>query len=525
MTVLIADDNNLIRNWLKIMLQQLEGPSLNILEAVDGEQAFEICIREAVDLLITDIRMPGMDGITLIKTLRTQRPEIQSAVLSSYDDFSYVRIALKCGALDYILKAEMQQEDISSLLEKAQERRVLTHNGGKTADKFTNCIHTASDAYYAFLRDADSSKALLTAFQIPENPSELMLTLMNIHELSPCSGTGNAAQICCLALQDMNLRGLAIPTESDQFLMLYDLSGHGNPDAKEHHLRLLSTLEQSLFAAKAGSLRQNVSLLLMPGDILSQKLRYAQSLMDYQCYYNCSSLPGEDAPDRIAQERHFLNKLQTMLAMKNHHQASSLLQKYVQSAHSARELPRRVRRTVTTVVQMMLTGFPGDSRPSEKVLHLDRLAQELSAAKTAELLQRHLHEFCQIYEELGYDQRPLSPAIIQAVRYCNENFAQKLTLEELASRVQLNKSYFSHIFHQEMGISFGDYLESVRIQNAQQLLRTTGSSMSEIADLVGFANQNYFTKVFKKVTGITPSQYRTAQFQTITQKGVTNQDH
>ena len=74
MTILIADDNALIRNWMKIMLRQAEGDQTTLLEAVDGDEAYALCMREPIDLLITDIRMPGRDGIELIKALRTGLP-------------------------------------------------------------------------------------------------------------------------------------------------------------------------------------------------------------------------------------------------------------------------------------------------------------------------------------------------------------------------------------------------------------------------------------------------------------------
>ena len=88
MMVLIADDNVLIRRWLKIMLQQAQS-DLQVVEACDGDEALRICLEHPVDLMITDIKMPGIDGVTLIRELQSQRPSIRAAVLSSYDDFEY----------------------------------------------------------------------------------------------------------------------------------------------------------------------------------------------------------------------------------------------------------------------------------------------------------------------------------------------------------------------------------------------------------------------------------------------------
>ena len=117
-------------------------------------------------------------------------------------------------------------------------------------------------------------------------------------------------------------------------------------------------------------------------------------------------------------------------------------------------------------------------------------------------------------EYSGGNRASVSPAVEQAIAFCNEHYPEKITLERLAGMAGLNKSYFSQLFHKETGMPFGDYLESIRIQNAQRLLRNLNLSMSDIAEMVGFANQNYFTKVFKKQTGLVPSQYRRTLFQT-----------
>ena len=126
MKILIVDDDALIRNWLSMLLRQLKGDDIQVTEVCDGVEALEVCRTQAVDLVITDIKMPRLDGISLIQTLQTESPQIQTVVLSAYDDFSYVRVALRCGALDYILKAEMRMEDIAALFQKLEDRRKST---------------------------------------------------------------------------------------------------------------------------------------------------------------------------------------------------------------------------------------------------------------------------------------------------------------------------------------------------------------------------------------------------------------
>ncbi len=511
MTVLISDDNVLVRNWLRIMLQQLEGGQIEILEAADGDEALRLCLEKPVDLLITDIRMPGRDGITLIKELRTERPAIRTAVLSSYDDFSYVRIALKYGALDYILKAEMQLEDISALLEKTRENLSLSQGADHQIEQYGAEVQAATAAYRAYLRGTESDAAELLRLCVPESARSCLM-LLNIHEPETGASAIRTAGVCCHALHIEGLPGCAFPMEGETYMMLY--APPAAKDQEERHLRLLSTLKQSLTAAKAGDLRQNVSIPLAQEDRFAERLRQAKNLIGYQVYYNSSTLPKEDSLDHAKRESAFLSNLQNLLDLHETGSACALLQEYVAERHSHRELPHRIRRTLTAASQTLLDRLAHNTRQTEDYRRLERLAQEMSDAKTAEQLQRYVDQFCATYQFCSGSGRSISsPVILYAISYCDENYARKLTLEEMAARTRLNKSYFSQLFHKEVGVSFGEYLELVRIKNAQRLLRDPQNSMSSIAERVGFANQNYFTKVFKKATGLTPSQYRTTQLQ------------
>lgn len=512
MTILIADDNALVRSWLKIILQQLEGDRSRILEADDGSAALELCLTEPVDLLITDIKMPGQDGISLIKALRTQRPGLCAAVLSGYDDFEYVRVALQCGALDYILKAEMKQEDISSLMQKVREKRSLSHGAERYLSQYQDVIRQAKGAYEAYLRqgpDASQDRFLDTC--LPPGTAKGCITMLKLGEEHPAgAGERQAAGICCGTLKNMGLAGVAFSLDGDSCLMVYALDDEAA--LQERHMRLLSALDQNLAAARVGRVTQNVNLIFSRSDDLLEKLHYAQELIDYQVYYETSALPESRDPGH-QEERALLEALQAAVNLQHYDRACELVQDYVAARHRVRAFPSRIRRAVTAAMQVMLSALPFDGVPPESYQRLDRLVLSIGGAQTAAQLNRRLNRFCSFYINYGNQlYRVSSPAVSQAVAYCNEHYARKVTLDELAAHVRLNKSYFSQLFHKEMGLSFGDYLESVRIKRAQQLLRENRASIAEISEQVGFANQNYFTKVFKRATGTTPSQYRAACF-------------
>ena len=118
--ILVVDDDFLIRKWFVLLLKQSAGCEAEVLQAENGQQALELLREQPVDLVITDIKMPVMDGIGLIRQLRAQPESPQIVVLSSYDEYTYVRAALKDGVLDYLLKGELEQGSIDAMLDMAE---------------------------------------------------------------------------------------------------------------------------------------------------------------------------------------------------------------------------------------------------------------------------------------------------------------------------------------------------------------------------------------------------------------------
>ena len=98
------------------------------------------------------------------------------------------------------------------------------------------------------------------------------------------------------------------------------------------------------------------------------------------------------------------------------------------------------------------------------------------------------------------------------VKYLNENIAEEITLQMLAEKFHMNASYVSQYFKKETGMNLSTYLSRIRIQKAEQLLRTTEKSINEIAEQVGFRDYRFFSRTFKQVTGLTPSQFRAGSF-------------
>lgn len=135
---------------------------------------------------------------------------------------------------------------------------------------------------------------------------------------------------------------------------------------------------------------------------------------------------------------------------------------------------------------------------------------KLQSVKNPDNMKQQLQEVVAYFEKNIFDRTSDKAEVFRkkAVRYIKENYQTQLTLEKVAGQMMLNPTYFSTLFKQATGSSFKDYLNYIRIEESKKLLTNTGDSILDIALAVGFENQSYFTKVFKKYTGMTPKQYR-----------------
>ena len=511
MNILIVDDDTLIRNWLSMLLTQLKQYEIRIFEATDGIEALELCAKAPIDLVITDIKMPQLNGIDLIRRLKNEYPHIRTSVLSSYDDFDYVRIALKCGALDYILKAEMKIEDISGLLEKTLNdfkiEKSLQHGShsnysatNETKKKFTNYLENKNT----------SCEQFLSAIKPPLTMNHLCISIFktNVTTIADVP-VFIISDICNNTMKGEKINGITFPWNKDYFVLMYNCTDTINEHQKEEYLKLLSILDKNLEKYVDTPISYSINLICKKDDELRLKFSDAVDIMSYRHYYSLSVNIEEIITEQHSGRKELVGSIQKLLDIGDHQQAITILLKHLAYVHSIYVAPKKVKSFVTAAMNIFLTHATLLDSQNGFAENMESFLDTIINSATAEDVQDTIEHFFRVYiEQVLCSTQNISNTIKLAVDYINENCSKKIILDDVAAHVFLNRSYLSQLFKKEMGISFGDYLEKVRIDRAKQLIRSSTKSMSEIAGFVGFSNQNYFTKVFKKVTGVSPLKYK-----------------
>lgn len=510
MNILIVEDDTMLRNWLSMLLSNLQNYQLQIHEACDGIEALAVCGETPIDLVITDIKMPRMDGLQLIQKLKDAYPDIRTALLSSYDDFSFVKVAIQCGALDYILKAEMTIKDLSQLLDKVQNDFQMEHILSKGIFPDYSAILNAQQAMTNFLASDTSTDTLLEQLSLPPDPPALAILFLHLQDQRDVDiPIFEAADICEKTLSSESLSGVAIPYRGENCVLLYACSDSAAEFQQMEAIKFTSLVENNFQKYLNLPINFGFHMFCRRGDSLRTCINEVFKAAGYRQYYGSDTKCVDTFPAFPA----WKEKIQKALNSNQLESAAGDLKSFLSDAHTARLSPELLRADLLVLLNLFMAFHDRTQARSIPCQPLHTELNDITHAETRETVESSVNAFLRAFSlALNRKKMNLSPAVYNALAYVDENYAGKISLDGVAEHIFMNRSYFCQLFKKEVGMTFGEYLEYVRIENAKRLLSETNLSILSIAEQSGFNNQAYFTRVFKKATDITPMYYRKIHF-------------
>ena len=462
--ILIAEDEKFIRAGLKTMVQRSPIPVGEILEARDGEEALELLQTHTVDLLITDIRMPKMDGIQLVNQLSTMGHRPMVLVVSGYDDFSYAVEMLRNGASDYLLKP-VERERLYEALEKLEEQ-------------------------FQRRQAADEEETR----QARQALRQLMLE---------GDGTGTADRLAA------RCGGSFFPGEYVGFC-----AGALGAPLPEDVLCLRGEGPELFYAVPAAGAEGLAELLPLPAgrggtcsglEQLPRCYRQAREAWRRSFFSGTLVTAPIKTPERPVTAN--ARQLAGLVGLARGQEAIRLLRgeaQYVAQGKTApedfvrlcAEFAAQVKVTCQSLVE--LTGDP------------ERFADVWAfpdCGSYLDELEQWLDEFCGKAADQFSDYEN-KQKIRQGVQYIQQHFREPLNMAVVSNHVSMNYSLFSLLFKQYTGGNFVSYLQKLRIDEAKRLLETTDWRVNEIGRHVGFSDEKHFLKVFRSAVGLSPTEYR-----------------
>lgn len=463
-TVLIAEDEKLLREGLRAMIGRCGVPIGEILEAHDGLEALEILHTVRVDLLITDIRMPNMDGIELVTHLAELDDAPAVLVVSGYDDFSYAVEMLRNGVSDYLLKP-VERDRLYTAVRKAEERYRACASAKEEKQK----------------EDLEVLRRLMLETDVEsENWKE------RVQRYEGSFFTGGYVGFCCARTPDRLPDGV-LQIHAAGAVMFYAAAVE-NVGELEHCL--------ALPAGKSG-MHQGLEELAV-----CYREAYGAWRLSYFTGELCTPR-GEVAPSQGVTARQLVG----MVGLSKWQEAVQLLWNEADRVSCGEASPEDFANLCEQFAVQMNGTYREFLGEETDILRYKDIWDFGCADRYLEALCGWLENFC-TKTAAAFSDYENRQKIQQAVQYVQEHFREQLSMTEVSNRVSMNYSLFSTLFKQYTGVNFVNYLQNLRVEEAKRLLDTTVWRVYEIGRHVGFADDKHFLKIFKAVTGFSPTEYR-----------------
>lgn len=530
MNVVLVDDERQMLNWLDFMIGKTEFP-LELKGAfTNGREAFDFCMVQPVDLVITDIRMPLMDGLQLIQQLKCHKPRIRFLILSAYEEFHYASEGMRLGASDYLLKAEITVEELNEALKRIKHD--LSHEQ-RIGDELKN-MRTAINENQQALRNVYLKELIRgeeKAIQNFGNKKEFLNLKLDIkHPIILAIGFETAEfeekasqfksrellELAVVNVIDETLeaelgKGNACPMDTALFAAAINMSNTGSKSVRERVLHYANRISLNLWSYL--KLHAAIGISEMYGNITEMNHRWKeakQALMQNLFY-------GKQAIVCYHDMLFYLKgKNSVVKGIPLYEKAIGHLE--IDYYEEFREEVYRLVRGIEEKKYLLETHVK--SVFLEIVYFMRRKLQDLSAAPIEEMVLISIHDAATFQECKAWlldhvtafmdvvNASKRSPAITEVCRYVEKNYMHNVSLQEAAEIVHLNKTYLSGLFKKEMGVNFNDYLTRIRLDKARELIVTNQCNIGELAEKVGYTNSSHFTKVFKKTIGMSPLEFK-----------------
>lgn len=523
-SVFLVDDEPIVLEGIRTKVDW-EGSGFSFAgEATDGEIALSMIHEIKPDILITDIKMPFMDGLQLAATIKKTQPWIKIIILSGHDEFDYAKKAISIGIDDYILKP-FTSEEIETALKKAagnidKERKQLSDISRlkeelKSQEKLiqkeflNDIVHGSGDMTLAMSKSQELGIDLISRYY------KIIISKI-------CSKTGNGEneQKACSLLNSYSATWEQCVCYFHHTNWLISIcKGNNQTELEENVFRIAETIEHIVTQNEDCSVVTSIGKTVEHLSSISESYEDAKKIIELENPSNQNRIISTDD----------ISSGSEMLELK-------------ENAPMVERLKYAGKNDISAIINEsmdLIKSNPGQFQFFASYLLADlifavsklfeNLGGNLKEIKP-EILQRSFIDAAVQDEEhfkteleavlnvaLEYRDSKMTgkygDVILKAKKFIDENYAdQNTTLTSVAEAVCLSPNHFSTIFSQECKITFIEYLTNVRIENAKRLMLETDLKGYDIAYECGFSDPHYFSYIFKKNTGLSPREYKASLF-------------
>ncbi|RZT02769.1 response regulator transcription factor [Cuneatibacter caecimuris] len=524
--ILIADDEPLARIGLSTMISSAFDQVELTGSVRDGQEAVEAIQQNMPDIIITDIKMPVMDGLELLQYVHEHfEPPVPLFIfLTSYEDFQYVRTALKLEAYDYLVKMEFNKEILTQVLERAflkvdEERKKYARAAESDEQANTNLFinrflyHLLSGGYYSeeqvldiardYHQDLSADRYQTIALQLrytDKIAGQKTQYSMYMNILNAVKTVISRYTRCIMVAYNHQTIGIILLLDKDadmKSICNHALSDAGNLCRQYFNIKLCSGV-----GMESGSVVDVASSF----SCARRALNDAAGADDI-IFYSVNHHLHQNADPNFS-----ISELNHNLITALEHNDILLFDKTIEtlSAQLDQSSPETVINMISCLIHWIINCLSnGEQLLADAFAKEPRGYQVLYTYHSRTEISAYLSKISQLVRGVMQKQLndPKYKITMDAKAYIQEHIYNKLSLSEVASAIGISQNYLSSLFKLYNDLGFSDYVASLKIKMAQKLLATEHLKIYQVSEKLGFDNPQYFSKVYKKYTGYSPSEF------------------
>ncbi|MGE5614085.1 MAG: response regulator transcription factor [Bacillota bacterium] len=533
--VLIIDDEPIIRKGLKNIIDWRNFGCEVCGEAADGLDGREMIKKLLPDIIITDIRMPEADGLSMIREIKDIVPESKIIILTGHREFDYAHEALKIGIFDFLLKPS-KIEEITSVISRAVKELKFRRERAEEFEKLNRLFmqnisvlreRLLYDVIYGINTDEKDILQKLELFNFKvkdfhllvvqndedEGGREISQRDRHLYQFGIINTFGEVFsdmfEIAHITLNNIGIAFLVMPLDG----------GTGND--QETLGRKCAYLQDIIRNCFGFTVSIAISSKGTAPTQLPQKFNECREALQHKFYLgNDSVIFHNDIETFFKYDDHsMLEKHQRALieGIKSGNETSvgerlKDILSYMKSMEPAGKdfIKGFFRNTISSIYNIRTSLMSGEDGRRPEFSELTGLYDLVEKCTNMDDLYALLEDsaWSVTRKVRNYNNRSIKLVLRKAVEYLQEHYHEQVTLNEVARHLFVSTCYISRMFTRELGKSFVDCLNEIRMEKARELLKDVRLKTYEVAEKVGIPDAHYFSRIFKKYTGVTPTEYR-----------------
>lgn len=496
--VLLADDEANVRHGVRMMIPWNELGLEVTGEAEDGDDGLAKILSLKPDIVIADVKMPGMSGIKMIEAAKKQGFNGKCLILSGYSDFTYAKEAMSLGVKGFILKPVDEDELIEAL--KGLREEILSESRDKAAMR-KGSEYMNEQLVRALLLGDDGiiSESSLEAYGCQCYDAAMISPVEEMEQEE------KSVLLESVKSRLKNCKNVDVVTpELSSGITAVLFKGWDREKILEFFTELNKDLFGKIFITVGGT-------VTCPEDIRKSYSEADGLFKNRFMYLHCGVVSSETITGAGGGENRIndiVGHIYAYVEINDTERLEEALDEFRKALCGGSCTPERIKVLCITAVMEIksrLIKSVGEKKTEQFINSefIAKIGETSSLFEIIELLKKTLSEL-----SLTYFGRTTKSTMERVVQYIRSNYSRELRLEQLANIFGYNSAYLGKVFHQYTGENFNNYLDRIRITEAKRLLETDEYKVYEVAEMVGYSNINYFHNKFKKYVGVSPLSYK-----------------